>query len=120
LNDFNPDTNPCDTPVEWKGSNIQSDAEYVEGFSIPMRIDITGLDTTIDEHTLVIGWDLTKQQNGVIYHVFDYITSYDFTDDPHPCLVLHNNTLDSKCTGWKFDSFPTPAPTISTNSSTVD
>ena len=62
LNNFTPDTNPCDTAVEWKGSNIQSDAEYVEGFSIPMRIEITGLDTDLDEHTLVIGWDLTKEQ----------------------------------------------------------
>jgi len=111
LNNFTPDTNPCDTAVEWKGSNIQSDAEYVEGYSIPMRIDITGLDEDVDEHTLVIGWDLTKEQGGVINHVFDYITTYDFTDDPHPCLFAHNDTSDSKCTGWNSTSFPIPTPT---------
>jgi hypothetical protein len=119
LNAFTPDTNPCDTADEWKGSNIHINAEYVESFSIPMRIDISGLDTTLETHELVIGWDLTKQQNGVIHHVFDYITTFDFTDDPHPCLFLHNETSDSKCTGWNSDSFPTPAPTISTSTDTI-
>ena len=110
LNDFNPDTNPCDTPIEWKGGNIQSDATYQEGFSIPMRIDITDLDTTLAEHTILLGWDLTKTQSGVIHHVFDYITEYDFTDDPHPCLVPHNENSDSKCTDWSSDSEPIPQP----------
>ena len=119
LNNITPDTNPCDTAIEWKGGNIQSDAEYVEGFSIPMRIDITGLDTGILEHELVIGWDLTKKQGGVINHVFDYITTYNFTDDPHPCLVPHNNTSDDVCANWNFDSFPTPTPTNSTAVDTV-
>jgi len=41
LNDFDPDTNPCDTAMEWKGSNIAQDATYPEGSSIPIRIEIT-------------------------------------------------------------------------------
>jgi hypothetical protein len=120
LNNFTPDTNPCDTNDEWKGSNIQGNAEYVEGSSIPMRIDIRNLDTDLFNHTLVIGWDTTKEQAGVINHIFDYITTYDFTNDPHPCLVAHNNASDSKCTGWNSTSFPIPPLTFSTNSSTVD
>ena len=110
LNDFNPDTNPCDTPIEWKGSNIAKDATYEEGSAIPIRIEITDLDTTLNNHTLVVGWDLTKEQGGVINHVFDYLTAYDFTDDPHPCLVLHSDISDSKCTGWMLAERDTPEP----------
>ena len=110
LNDFNPPTNPCDTADEWKGSNIAQDATYPEGSSIPIRIAITGLDTTIVEHTLVIGYDMTKLQGGTINHVFDYITAYDFTDDSHPCLDPHNETSDSICAGWMHSESPTPEP----------
>jgi hypothetical protein len=120
LNDFDPDTNPCDTIDEWKSGNISTDATYFEGNAIPMRIEITDLDTTIEEHTIILGWDLTKEQGGIVNHVFDYLTTYDFTDDPHPCLVAHSDISDDVCAGWISTTYPTPEPVEFTTNSTVN
>ena len=35
---------PCDTADEWSGGNITNEAGYREGSSIPVRVDITGLE----------------------------------------------------------------------------
>jgi len=81
-----PNFSPCDTDAEWNGGNITNDASYKEGSSIPIRVDITGLETAAPWQKLVIGWDITKTQANTKKHTFDYITSFDRNDDPHPCL----------------------------------
>jgi len=82
-----PNAFPCDTDPEWDGGNISRDAGYREGSSIPMRIDITGLEDAPWQQ-LEIVWDITKTQANNVQHTFDYITSFDRNDEPNPCLNL--------------------------------
>jgi hypothetical protein len=103
-----PNFSPCDTSDEWSGGNITNSAGYQEGASIPVRVDITGLDNSTGVHNeLVIGWDITKTQANTVKHTFDYITSYDRNDTPHPCLVLVGNPV---CAGYGMDSEDIPVP----------
>ncbi|NIM25292.1 MAG: hypothetical protein GTN35_00905, partial [Nitrososphaeria archaeon] len=114
---------PCDTADEWSGGNITNEAGYREGSSIPIRVDITGLENSTDAkfQELVVSWDITKTQGNIVKHTFDYITSYDRNDDPHPCLVAHNSTELEDCAGWAFDTIPIPAPgNLTTDANTIE
>jgi len=113
---------PCDTDVEWKGGNITNDAGYKEGSSIPMRVDITGLDNSTDVYNvLVIEYQITKIQSGDVQHAFDYITSFNNNDSPHPCLELLPREV---CEDWEFATIAIPEPPINTivsiNTTTTD
>ncbi|MGA0297293.1 MAG: hypothetical protein ACO3K2_08175, partial [Nitrosopumilaceae archaeon] len=68
---------PCDTEDEWSGGNITNEAGYREGSSIPVRVDITGLENNTEGadakfQELVISWDITKTQANIVKHTFDY------------------------------------------------
>jgi len=104
-----PDFPPCDNADEWKGGNITNEASYREGGSIPVRVDITGLEDSPDAefHELVIGWDITKTQGNIIKHAFDYITSFDRNDRPHPCLEALPKDV---CENWVNATIAIPAP----------
>jgi len=110
-----PNFSPCDTGVEWSGGNITNEASYKEGSSIPVRVDITGIETAAPWQKLVVGWDITKTQAGTVKHTFDYITSFDRNDDPHPCL--DSLPLDV-CENWEKATIAIPVPNNST--STMD
>jgi hypothetical protein len=106
---------PCDTDEEWKGGNITNDAGYREGSSIPVRIDITGLENDtagVTYHGLAIEWDITKTQNNTVKHTFDYITQFDRNDDPHPCLIAHNSSELEVCENWVSATKPIPRPSL--------
>ena len=118
-------TAPCDndgsdgSSDEWSDGQITNQIIYTEGQSIPARVDMTGLTgdgTTI--HELEIFWDTTKASSDVS-HTFDYITTFDKNDDPHPCLVAHNDISDVICTGFGSDTIPIPDPSGNTNLGTV-
>src|SRR5262245_2417386 len=58
-------------PVEWvRGNASPANSHYVEGFSVPYRLVLSGL--SLGSHKVVIGWD-TKQS---AKHAFDYLTHY--------------------------------------------
>lgn len=60
------------SPVQWaKGNAGPANSHYVEGYSIPYRMVLTGLSN--GPHTLIIEWD-TKHKGK---HAIDYITHYD-------------------------------------------
>jgi hypothetical protein len=105
---------PCDTDDEWKGGNITNEAGYREGSSIPVRVDITGLEnsTEAEFQELVISWDITKTQGNIVKHTFDYITSFDRNDSPHPCLDALPLTV---CQNWNKTTIAIPVPTIGTS-----
>jgi len=109
-----PNFPPCDNTDEWNGGNITFDATYKEGGSIPVRIDITDLEVNenVSYQKLIIGWHITKTQGGIIKHTFDYITSFDRNDNPHPCLVPV--TVGGPCEGFFSDSIDIPPPTVNT------
>ena len=107
---------PCDTSVEWDGGNITNEAGYIEGSSIPMRVDITGLETTAPWHQLEIEWDITKTQNNAVKHTFDYITSFDRNDEPHPCLVAIPGEV---CETWFSASKEIPPPMANTTNGII-
>ena len=107
----NSGTVPCDVVAEWGDGQITTEISYTEGDSIPTRVDMTNLsgDDTI-VHTLIVFWDTTKSDNDVS-HTFDYITTYDNNDDPHPCLVAHPNSgPDTVCKDFGKDTKPIPDP----------
>ena len=105
-----PNFAPCDTADEWKGGNITNDAGYKEGSSIPVRVDITGLESA-PWQKLVIGWDITKTQGNTVKHTFDYVTSFDRNDSPHPCLEALPKDV---CENWVDASIAIPPPTANT------
>ena len=108
---------PCDTTAEWNGQNLTHEVNYILGESIPIKIDITNLETDVDYHGLIIDWDLAKTQGQVVNHTFDYITSIDRNDNPHPCMILDPT---ERCFGFGSDHFPIPPPTVYTDIDTVD
>ena len=115
---------PCDTADEWSGGNISTGGGYKEGSSIPMRVDITGLEDAPYQQ-VIFEYQITKIQGGDVQHAFDYITSFNNNDDPHPCLVAHNSTELEACDNWEWDSIviPTPASTtvgINTTTTILD
>ena len=98
----------CNTIAEWSGQNISHDALYFEGNSIPVRVDITDLDNTDGlVQKLIIDWDITKSQGGVAKHTFDYLTSFDTTDNPHPCLLDESTP---RCDGFVSATMVIPPP----------
>src|SRR3989344_5652683 len=64
-------SSPIDPPNWVNGNAGDSNAHYYESHSIPYRIILENLNTTIP-HTLVIEWDI-KHSGG---HAIDYITHY--------------------------------------------
>jgi hypothetical protein len=106
---------PCDTADEWSGGNITNEAGYREGSSIPVRVDITGLDNSTEAkfQELIVAWDITKTQANTVKHTFDYITSFDRNDSPHPCLDAL--PLDV-CENWVNATIAIPTPGNSTSS----
>jgi hypothetical protein len=111
---------PCDTADEWSGGNITNEAGYREGSSIPVRVDITSLENSTEAkfQELVVSWDITKTQGNIVKHTFDYITSFDRNDSPHPCLDAL--PLDV-CENWVKDTIAIPAPgNLTTSASTMD
>jgi len=114
-----PNFPPCDNAEEWRGGNITNEASYKEGGSIPVRVDITGLET--EENVLKIGWDITKTQGNVTKHTFDYITSFNYTTQADPCLGGDPNKV---CENWDGSSDNIPPPTENTldntNATTTD
>jgi len=106
---------PCDTAAEWDAQNISAESLYTEGESIPVRVDITGLDTNAGFQELIVEWDITKKQGGVIKHTFDYITSFDRNDkDADPCF-----DFPSGCFGGSSSFFIIPPPMANTNDDTA-
>jgi len=112
-----PNFPPCDVDVEWDGGNITFEATYKEGQSIPVRIDITGLEVNPDVQfqNVTIGWDITKTQGGIIKHTFDYITSFNSTNRADPCL---GGDPKKVCDGWSFAKIEIPEPTNNTSFNT--
>jgi len=115
LNDKAGFTAPCDTADEWKKGNIMGDASYSLGDSIPVRIDITDLDTNpLLYQELIIELDITKA-TGVVSHTFDYATTFDRTvTNANPCLVAVDNQAPSVCTGWNSSTKAIPTPSANT------
>ncbi|HUT06536.1 MAG TPA: hypothetical protein VMW74_07615, partial [Nitrosopumilaceae archaeon] len=108
----------CNTTAEWSGQNISHDAMYFEDNSIPIRVNITDLDTTPGlVQKLIIDWDITKSQGGIAKHTFDYITSFDTTDHPHPCLLAESTP---RCDDFVTVTIPIPPPTVNTTVETAD
>jgi len=67
------------SPVDWENGNLnQSKSHYVEGFSIPYRITMTGLPTDGTQVTIWIGYDIKNSDK----HAIDYLTSYNCLE-PH-------------------------------------
>ncbi|MGD8637881.1 MAG: thrombospondin type 3 repeat-containing protein, partial [Nitrosopumilaceae archaeon] len=106
-------SSPCDTATEWDDGQISNYISYTEGESIPTRVDISNLPGDESIHTLTVFWDTTKSDES-IHHTFDYITTYDNNDDPHPCLVAHGNP-DNICDGWTISTIPIPDPGANTD-----
>jgi hypothetical protein len=60
------------SPVEFiKGNAGPANSHYIEGYSIPYEVVITGASS--GPHTLVLEWDTTQQGK----HAMDYITHFD-------------------------------------------
>ncbi|MCH7758443.1 MAG: hypothetical protein IIA19_08260, partial [Thaumarchaeota archaeon] len=120
LNDKAGFTAPCDTADEWKKGNIMGDASYSLGDSIPVRIDITDLDTNpLLYQELIIELDITKA-TGVVSHTFDYATTFDRTvTNANPCLVAVDNQAPSVCTGWNSSTKAIPTPSANTNNPAI-
>src|SRR5678815_2880993 len=63
-------TSPTD-PVDWVKGNVGSaNSHYIEGYSIPYRIAMSGLGA--GSHRLIIEWDVTQSGK----HAVDYLTHY--------------------------------------------
>lgn len=64
-------------PADWVNGNAgSSNAHYVEGYSIPYRVDIT--DLPVGTHSLDIEWDI--RQSGA--NAIDFVTNYDLINFP--------------------------------------
>src|SRR4051812_22180977 len=58
-------------PVDWvKGNAGQANSHYIEGYSIPYRVAMSGLAT--GSHKLIIEWDVTQSGK----HAVDYLAQY--------------------------------------------
>ncbi|HZG01641.1 MAG TPA: hypothetical protein VEY71_11595, partial [Chitinophagales bacterium] len=98
------------SPMLWVNGNLNSNqAHYVEGYSVPYRMVISGL--VPGTHTVTIEWD-TKQSGK---NAIDYITHYD-NIEPHITQFGHasEDILPLAGTGLAantpFSLFPIPAP----------
>lgn len=96
------------TGSNWVNGNLnESKSHYSEGESLPYRLRLSDLDTTVI-HTVVIEWDTTKSGK----HALDYLTSYDETETTaDPCSGV------AGCNPATFSTFPIPAdPNIAADS----
>jgi hypothetical protein len=97
------------TPAaDWVNGNAgPSNAHFAEGYSIPYRVNVTGLvGTSSTVHHLIVEWD-TKQSNG---HAIDYITHYQNLDNPtgsHFVTFGHNAEVVDPTMGTTFSGAPT-------------
>jgi hypothetical protein len=105
------------TPVaDWVNGNAgPSNAHFAEGYSIPYRVQVSGLvGNSSTVHHLIIEWD-TKHGNG---HAIDYITHYQNLDNPtgsHLVTFGHGAEEVTPTLGTVFSGAPTqlfqiPAP----------
>src|SRR5690349_17080040 len=61
----------------WVNGNLgPENSHYREGDSVPFRATLTGIDTSVTNHTLTIQYDTL--QGGK--HAYDYLTSFDRTE----------------------------------------
>jgi hypothetical protein len=74
------------SPGEWvNGSLNATQAHYLEAYSVPYRVLITGLSTGAgNPHSLVVEWDITKGGK----HALDFVTSYNRIE-PHAPAFGH-------------------------------
>jgi uncharacterized repeat protein (TIGR01451 family) len=61
----------------WVNGNLgPENSHYREGDSVPFRATLTGIDTSVLNHTLTIQYDTLQQGT----HAYDYLTSYNRTE----------------------------------------
>ena len=102
-------TLPTD-PVDWVKGNVGSaNSHYIEGYSIPYRIVMSGLGA--GSHKLIIEWDVTQSGK----HAVDYLTHYNrllphnyFPSHAQPERIDVLNGLSG--TYSSPQTFPIPAP----------
>ncbi len=105
-------------PIAWVNGNAgSSNSHYVEGYSVPYRIVVTGL--AAGTHTLDIEWDTRHSSANAI----DFITTYNRLE-PHITQYGHEaEDIDPLySTGLVAPSlitFPVPAPIVNTTAGTV-
>src|SRR4051794_25198537 len=98
------------SPVDWvKGNAGQANSHFVEGYSIPYRVVMTGL--SAGSHKLIIEWDVTQSGK----HAVDYLAHYNrllphsyFPGHSQPETLDALNGLSGNFSGPQ--TFPIPAP----------
>jgi hypothetical protein len=97
-------------PVDWVKGNVGSaNSHYIEGYSIPYRIAMSGLGA--GSHRLIIEWDVTQSGK----HAVDYLTHYNrllphnyFPGHAQPERIDVLSGLSGSFAGPQ--TFPIPAP----------
>lgn len=99
-------TQYANASIDWDTGNLGAPkAIYYEGDTIPYRIHLQNM--TAGPHSLIIEWDTTKAG----YHSIDYITGYNNTESPDPCLGL-----DASICTLPVNTFSIPVdPQVTTN-----
>ncbi|HYV94342.1 MAG TPA: HYR domain-containing protein [Chitinophagales bacterium] len=111
-------TSPND-PGDWvNGNSGSSNSHYVEGYSIPYRMVLTGL--TVGTHTLDIEWDISHSSVNAI----DFITQFDRLE-PHITQFGHAaETIDpligTGLVGPSIVTLAIPTPLVNSTTETVD
>ncbi len=105
------------SPIDFARGNVNgSKAHYVEGNSIPYRIEFTTLSANT-QYRALISFDVKKQTK----HAMDFITGfqnlkYSTTDPPEQVNPIKGTGLDG-VGGIVVNTFPIPNPTFSTDAS---
>ncbi len=105
------------SPIDFARGNVNaSKAHYVEGNSIPYRIEFTTLAANT-QYRALISFDVKKQTK----HAMDYITGfqnlkYSLTDPAEQVNPINGTGLDG-VGGIVLNTFPIPNPTFSTDAS---
>ena len=105
------------SPIDFARGNVNaSKAHYVEGNSIPYRIEFTTLAANT-QYRALISFDVKKQTK----HAMDYITGfqnlkYSITDSAEQVNPINGTGLDG-VGGIVLNTFPIPNPTFSTDAS---
>ena len=103
------------SPIDFARGNVNaSKAHYVEGNSIPYRIEFTTLAANT-QYRALISFDVKKQTK----HAMDYITGfqnlkYSITDPAEQVNPINGTGLDG-VGGIVLNTFPIPNPTFSTD-----
>jgi hypothetical protein len=103
------------SPANWVNGNAgQSNAHYIEGYSVAYRCVITG--ASLNEHTLDIEWDITHSNK----HALDYITNFNRLQPHSPfqhaggcgpgCAEVIDPTIGVAGPLAGPTTFPIPAP----------